>query len=249
MTSIFRLINLKSRSDRLAQMYVKLKESEFPLELVERFEAVPGHKLDVEVLKKILSSSAYEDIHRERTRHGQLTKGAVGCYLSHTQIWKELVDAPSNIKYAVIMEDDIKIPKKFFKFMNAVLDKLSKTNTHFDMFLFSSFCPRGLSIIKCMEDIPSHTGDVKIKKFNVFWSMAFYVITKEAASKLLQGAFPMADQIDTYISKKMLKNEFTVLGTYPSIINQDYENNGTNIQTPCPNCNINEELKPFIHLA
>lgn len=51
----------------------------------------------------------------------QLTSGEIGCALSHYQIYKKMVD--ENISHAIVLEDDILLPKGF----NKLIKSLKKT--------------------------------------------------------------------------------------------------------------------------
>lgn len=241
------LINLDDRTDRLHDMKQKLEQSGFDGGSIVRFSGIPGRNLTRSYLESILSTQALDDIDSNvRKRHGQLTYGAVGCALSHAQIWQQLVDEPNDeIQYALVFEDDIRIPKLFRKFMNQVMDTIISKGSEidWDLFLFSSFCPPSLTSIKCTDE--KHVLDhmpVKIVRFNMFWSLACYVISRKGAKKLLMGMLPMEDQLDTYISKRILRQAISVIGTSPSVINQERIQYGSNIQTRCVNCDVNKEF-------
>jgi len=75
------------------------------------FSAVIGKKLDVKDLarKSIISPSCYYDIIRGRCEgKGFPSKGAIGCSLSHIELWKKCVN--ENLPFMTICEDDLAFP-------------------------------------------------------------------------------------------------------------------------------------------
>lgn len=93
------LINLDQSTDRLAQCDKLLQQHGLEY---ERVSAVLGKGLsDVEIDK-------YYDAATNRKKYYRtLSKGEIGCYLSHRECWRRIVhsDAP----YGVVLEDDITI--------------------------------------------------------------------------------------------------------------------------------------------
>ena len=105
------LINLKRRPDRLKKFLEFYNVSDMKNNLLIKFDAIDGSKLDIDNVP--LTELAKAELNQLestgfRTKHYQLTKGAIGCYLSHVKIWENILK--NNYEYALIFEDDAKVP-------------------------------------------------------------------------------------------------------------------------------------------
>ncbi len=103
------IINLKRNSKRKELMEKQLMEIEHNYEF---FEAIDGSKLQ--------NFTDYIDQHKCFQDLGRLlTAGEVGCWLSHKEIWEEMV--AKNIEEACILEDDVLLDNNF----NTILNQFS----------------------------------------------------------------------------------------------------------------------------
>ena len=68
----------------------------------KRVSAIDGHQLSVNQINSLIPP---ENSHLKLEFPRQLTKGEIGCFLSHKKCWKHLLE--SNDEWALIMEDDI----------------------------------------------------------------------------------------------------------------------------------------------
>lgn len=93
------LINLDQSTDRLAQCDKLLQQHNLAY---ERVPAVLGKNLsDAEVDKY------YDETANRKKHYRTLSKGEIGCYLSHRECWRRI--ATSDAPYGVVLEDDINI--------------------------------------------------------------------------------------------------------------------------------------------
>src|SRR3984957_7733491 len=96
------VINLEKSADRRADMYARLE----PLHIdYSFFKAVNGHALDIDTLP------AYDKTRRRLFFGRDLTKGEIGCLLSHKAVYQHMVD--NNINRAIVLEDDVSIEPDF----------------------------------------------------------------------------------------------------------------------------------------
>uniref|UniRef100_A0A803TR98 Glycosyl transferase family 25 domain-containing protein n=1 Tax=Anolis carolinensis TaxID=28377 RepID=A0A803TR98_ANOCA len=88
------LINLKRRKDRRDRMLQTLHEQEIAVKIVE---AVDGKTLNTSQLKalNIDMLPGYQDPYSSRV----LTRGEIGCFLSHYYIWKEVMCMPTCLDF------------------------------------------------------------------------------------------------------------------------------------------------------
>ena len=97
------VINLSQRKDRL-ETFTKLN----PKLEFERFPAVDGYKISYEKLLK----SGYDVNHSwtDPILHTRLTKGEVGCFLSHYTIWQKCIEKNESV---IVLEDDAMMTDNF----------------------------------------------------------------------------------------------------------------------------------------
>lgn len=159
----------------------------------ERFSAVYGKNLDNSFINNITNPSVYYSITNERSVDEQIgTLGGIGCYLSHIKLWQKLINSSEQESY-LIFEDDID-ELKFSKLndINLFLKNVMTTQPDWD-FIFLGFTkPLIFSNDICNKNI------CQIK--DITFCLHAYIINKKGAKKLLDKAFPITHQIDSYIS-------------------------------------------------
>lgn len=96
------LINLKTSQDRLQEISETLTKLNINF---ERVEAIDGRLLSESTKRRLTYPLDHFDSKVKFTR--ELTPGEIGCFLSHRECWKKLL--ASREKFALVMEDDIKI--------------------------------------------------------------------------------------------------------------------------------------------
>ena len=120
-----------------------------------------------------------------RTKHYQLTKGGIGCYLSHVKIWENILK--NNYKYALIFEDDAKVPPNISKIIETELKFIPND---WDIVLLGYICN------KCM----------KFENYNTverFMLTHCYLISYDCIVKIMktETLFPITQQIDSLMSE------------------------------------------------
>jgi GR25 family glycosyltransferase involved in LPS biosynthesis len=219
------VINLADKRDRWKSILKSISQSGLPLENVFRFDAINSTTISPGELKNILSPSAFNQLFSNlvyRTSHSQLTLGAVGCYLSHIELWKKLLN--SDQSHFLIFEDDTKLTSDFLQTANHVLQRIPED---FD-FLFLG------SIVSPTSEVLSDSNVIKnkfVSLISVYGAHA-YIISKKAVEKLLSLSFPIDKQLDSFIS-----DYNTLLKMYTVIPNIAYQSGfTTDIQNSCKNC-------------
>jgi GR25 family glycosyltransferase involved in LPS biosynthesis len=221
------VINLVKNKQRLNNFKYQYNNSDMVSVPYIVYPAIVGKNLD---LNRYVTPGAYNQIiMTEKTNirkyHYELTRGAVGCYLSHINIYKQI--AQSDKKYGIIFEDDVMIARDFFTRLN---QGLKTVPINWDIYLLGVMC------LKC--DIKANYADVKR-----FWGMHGYLVKKESAIKLIKFLDHLIKkQIDSEISLLIKNNKLKVYSINPIIVTQD--NLGTDIQVPVIN-NIDEFKEEF----
>jgi len=181
------VINLDRRPDRWIRC-----QKEFDvggLKNITRVSAIDGKMIDPKQIEVLTGPKVYERLGKLRHSDEELgTVGAIGCYLSHMKVWQMIHDAGTP---ALIMEDDVFVQKDYVS-MWPTLEQLKA----FDFVNFGAFGVRS---------IPSSSEPGLVEYKGNFMGLQFYYLTPEAAGFFLNGALPITQQVDWYMSAK-LKN-------------------------------------------
>jgi glycosyl transferase, family 25 len=225
------VINMPRNPERLTHfraLYAASDMAKVPCTVVA---AVDGKKLEV---SKYVSEKAFSEITQAeengfRTMHYQLTRGAVGCYISHLKAWRSI--AVQKEPYAIVFEDDVAFGTDVLMKTHAVLARLPPG---WDLLLLGCIC------IRCTTT----TADEDVRSVQQYWHMHGYVLTPDGAKRLLgmMDERPFEMQIDSELSRMASAGKVTVYCVTDNIASQ---NNGfkTTIQVGLvPNGPVN----PFL---
>jgi GR25 family glycosyltransferase involved in LPS biosynthesis len=214
------LINLKRKPDRLARFKHSYGQTDLgKLKQFQRIEAVDGKTIDI---RHHVSSQAWKEIQDIETfgyriRHNQLTVGAVGCYLSHLQVFDNL--RKSSNDYAIVFEDDVKfVTPNLYQQIVYYMDLLPNT---WDIMLLGCVC------LVCKK----HS---RYQDLQHFFLMHAYVVKRSSAEKILAELeyMPIRQQIDSELSTMVFANKLKVYCLNKHLVIQDSANNATTIQVP-----------------
>ena len=216
-------INLEKRKDRYKRFNIKFQNSDFNMNY-ELFKAFDGIQVDLGkyVTQNTLNEILQTERNGKRKYHYQLTRGAIGCYLSHVTIWKDILE--NNIKQALILEDDANLPKRFNEKLE---EKIKFVPKDYDIILLGCKC------LKCKK----MEGYRKVKRFRLLHS---YIITNNCIKKIYNKMFPIKQQIDSEISD--LSDLINIYALDINMVNQ--YNSKSDIQIPLNNNSI-ESFKNY----
>lgn len=196
------LINLPHRDDRYELFQTLYDRSDLRMSSMYKIRAVDGSNL--EYRHKFLSREAIAEIEDQqltglRANHYELTKGAIGCYLSHVFTWENIVKY-SHKEYALVCEDDCRLPPNIGQ---TIQECVSHMPDNWDILLCG-----GLRL----DDQADILTEDKFVKTNVFVLLHCYVISKDAIYKILKTKrlFPMYQQIDFFLSELASENILNV---------------------------------------
>ena len=134
--------------------------------------------------------SNYLDLERRSYLPHQLSAGALGCSLSHLSAWQALI--ASNHNYALILEDDAELTAS----TGAILESLTNGAHQFDII---SLHHRKTRPQHKIADL--HSGHIlSVLRYNHIGATA-YLISRDAATRLLKTALPITFEIDLYINR------------------------------------------------
>lgn len=175
------MINLKRRQDRRERMLRALHEQEIDCRLVEAVDGKAMNTSQVEAMG-IQMLPGYRDPYHGRP----LTKGELGCFLSHYNIWKEVADR--GLQKSLVFEDDLRF-EIFFKrrLMNLMRD-VEREGLDWDLI----YVGRKRMQVEHPEKAVPHVRNLVEADYS-YWTLA-YVISLQGAQKLL-AAKPLAKML------------------------------------------------------
>lgn len=214
------LINMSTVKDRFNHFIEQFEKSDLKNKKLYRLEAVNGK--DLPNLSDYITQKAMDEIllgeqKGHRTKHYQLTRGGVGCYLSHMMIYKHLKN--SDKYHALIFEDDVIFGPNI---QYQIQDLLREIPADWDIVLLGCHC------IKCKKEEVN-----KYSKIYRFFFLHGLVVNKKGASAILRyiDDIKIEQQIDSVLSDMAEKNLINIYCAKPSIATQSHEFE-TSIQIP-----------------
>jgi len=178
-------INLDRRPDRNEHIKNELKKINEG-KIVERIPAIDGRSLNIKDLPNdlITNEGKLDALNINAGMYYILTPGAVGCALSHLNIYNKIIDELTDDEYALIIEDDIIIKDNFYDKLNNYINKMPKFDI---LFIGYHYYTNDDPNRKIYDDYGEPT-----KIFGLFG----YIINVKAALTI-KTVFPLRYQIDT----------------------------------------------------
>ena len=234
------VINMKERVDRwkrFTQQPVIHK-----LKHLKQFSAVNGKKLDYMKDRRISVRTRLNIFRNYRRSHHEIaTLGAVGASLSHIGVWKKFL--ASGAKTCFIFEDDAILTESIFDDIDRLFRKLP---ADWGVWILGYY----------KENLIYEPYHVKPwNQVHKYTAAHAYLITREAAKKLLADALPIESHIDHYIGDAGIVNKLLVL-EHPDI-NIEYfqrekvlnsatttidSNTSQHKKDGCPTCKIPDDV-------
>ncbi|XP_006048714.2 procollagen galactosyltransferase 2 [Bubalus bubalis] len=175
------MINLKRRKDRRDRMLRTLYEQEIEVKIVE---AVDGKALNTSQLKalNIEMLPGYRDPYSSRP----LTRGEIGCFLSHYSVWKEVIDR--ELEKTLVIEDDVRFEHQFKKKLMKLMDDIDRVQLDWELIYIGR---KRMQVKEPEKAVPNVVNLVEADYS--YWTLG-YVISLEGAQKLV-GADPFGKML------------------------------------------------------
>ena len=188
-------INLDKDSHRYDNLQLSYYASDMKRVQLERYPAILGSTINIE---QWLSPSAMNEFYAVkkngyRTHHYQLTTGAVGCFLSHYYLAKQLLDDSSTDTY-LILEDDVQLLPSAYTIM---MRELEHAPADWDLIAFY------------YHRVIGEPAGTHFKRVDGFWGMGTYLLNKKGARKIVDEVEQnkIDGQIDAYLSRMSQQNK------------------------------------------
>lgn len=214
------IINLERSKERYD--YVKNSVQGLGLKS-ERIPAVDGKNLSEQDIKEKVDLDSY------KLFLGHFPKrGTIGCSLSHIKAWQTFLN--SNLKFALIFEDDISFdPSK----LKPILEDLVKNSELWDVVnleVYHGGCPLPIKKLRNHQQLSVYLMEVT--------HAGAYLINRKAAQNLLAKALPIKMPIDHYFTRSWeLDIKFTGIEN-PRLVAQTFGGSEIARTEKLPNENI-----------
>ncbi|XP_054039405.1 procollagen galactosyltransferase 1 isoform X4 [Rissa tridactyla] len=166
------MINLKRRGDRRARMLRTLREQEIAVKLVEAVDGKAMNSSEVEALG-IRMLPGYKDPYHGRP----LTKGELGCFLSHYRVWQEI--AGRGLEKSVVFEDDLRFEIFFKRRLMTLMQDLEAAGLAWDLIYIGR---KRMQVERPEKAVPRVRNLVEADYS--YWTLG-YVLSLRGARKLL----------------------------------------------------------------
>ena len=190
------VINLKRRGEKRKRVIEMLEK--YPFLDYEIFEAIDGEEINNEYMVEN-GFQPYQNWYDPNMRRG-LTKGEIGCSLSHWLLWKKIAEL--DLKNAIIIEDDA-------LFTNISPEKVNEIEKYLES---SELLYLGRKVFNTNEE----PIDEFVSKPNFsYWTIG-YAISNKGANSLSKSGFERAlIPVDEFLPYTYGKNNCHQLGRYP----------------------------------
>uniref|UniRef100_A0A3B4XVY9 Cerebral endothelial cell adhesion molecule n=1 Tax=Seriola lalandi dorsalis TaxID=1841481 RepID=A0A3B4XVY9_SERLL len=196
------LINLRRRPDRRDRMLFSLNELEIDVKVVDAVDGNALNSSDIKILGVDLLPGYYDPF-SGRT----LTKGEVGCFLSHFFIWKEVRGQTNSL----VFEDDARFQANFKRRVLRLMEEVELVELDWDIIYF------GRKQVNPGNEEPVENVRNLVMADYSYWTLS-YAISLQGAQKLL-NAEPL--------SKMLPVDEFLPI-MYDKHPNEDYKSHFPN---------------------
>lgn len=181
------VINLDASVDRMRNMSEQLKRMDVSF---SRISAVDGGKLSEKFVDSIVPP--FSDVLARLDFPKKLTKGEIGCFLSHRKCWQTLLE--SKEEWALVLEDDVYISDRVKEYIGRedwIPEGAGFVQLNIDR--KRSFCIRPRSV-------ELDTGDTLYRIFYPYPMGAFaYIISRRTAEDALISSAKIVAPVDEFL--------------------------------------------------
>jgi GR25 family glycosyltransferase involved in LPS biosynthesis len=222
-------INLDKRKDRKEQF--EAQEALATMPPVERIAGIHGLSVDIKKDKRVGVNTRVQVITEYRRSHYEIhSRGAIGASLSHLKVWKTFLN--SKAKYALVLEDDVKLPPTFSMM---VRDCAKDLPANWDIWILG------------WNHTPVDTGkngQSPFRRILHFVGAHCYIITRHAAKALVDEVFPIETHVEHFMNNvAFLKGLSIVRDVRLHLPQMDRVLNISDVRKPegCPACHLDDK--------
>lgn len=180
------LINLKRRPERRTRMEYSLGELGLQHKLINAVDGMALNDTYVESLGIKMLPNFADPYH-----HRAMTMGEIGCFLSHYNIWKEIVDR--KLKSSLIFEDDIRFEPHFRTKLVNFMNEVDTLKVDWDIIYL------GRKRLAIANESFVDDSDSLVNVQHSYWTLS-YILSEKGAEKLIAGEpFGKLVPVDEYL--------------------------------------------------
>ncbi|XP_077382436.1 procollagen galactosyltransferase 1 [Festucalex cinctus] len=168
------MINLHRRIDRRERMLRALYEQEIDCKITEAVDGKALNMSDVQAMG-IHMLPGYSDPYHGRP----LTKGELGCFLSHYNIWKEVVER--GLPTSLVIEDDLRFEIFFKRRLMYLMSEIEEQGLDWDLIYIGR---KRMQVDHSEKAVPNVHNLVEADYS--YWTLG-YMISLQGAEKLLRA--------------------------------------------------------------
>uniref|UniRef100_A0A6C0K372 Glycosyl transferase family 25 domain-containing protein n=1 Tax=viral metagenome TaxID=1070528 RepID=A0A6C0K372_9ZZZZ len=192
-------INLDRRPERRQHMEEQLSRAGITKDKIKRVTAVDGATLNLHSspLRSLFSSQVLKEAQEEGAASfapgSKMTRGGLGCALSHRDAYQRLLERSRNNSSpgAIVLEDDVRLSDHFVQKAQSLI---ASAPPDYDILYL------GYHESWANEPIPGGNATWMRPTKQVFGTFALY-IRASSVPKILQALFPITAQLDSAYSR------------------------------------------------
>ena len=170
----------------------------FSFKRLQRFPAINGKRLDYKRDRRISLKTRMNISRNYRRSHYEIaTLGAIGSSMSHISVWKKFL--ASGASKCLVLEDDVILSEVQIHHVNEILATLPQDC---GIWILGCYLP---NLIIQPED------GSKWSRVHKFTAAHAYILTRDAAKKLLEEPYPIEMHIEYYMTTASLLKGFKIL--------------------------------------
>jgi len=180
------LINLKRRSERRVRMEYSLGELGIRHKLINAVDGKDLNDTHVEKLGIKMLPNYADPYH-----HRAMTMGEIGCFLSHYNIWKEIVER--KLERSLVFEDDIRFEPYFQQKLLNFMHDVDSLKLDWDIIYL------GRKRLAIANESFVEGSDSLVNVEYSYWTLS-YILSLKGAEKLINGKpFDKLVPVDEYL--------------------------------------------------
>jgi GR25 family glycosyltransferase involved in LPS biosynthesis len=224
------IINLVNRTDRYESIKNMCNKLGPPFTENIRIDAVNGKSISNEEVYKLLTMNSILSLYHNSHLDTDIRSiGAVGCYLSHYNIWKDII--LNNYKNVIILEDDTSTIEN----IKTIMEYIDSLPYDYDIGFMNYYNYNFKNSVLLNENKYWCSS----KDYTFFFTDC-YILSNNGAKVLIEKALPISDQVDAYIHTIATTNpKFKRYFTNKPLFKQNTNDFGTDIQNECFKCKLN----------
>jgi GR25 family glycosyltransferase involved in LPS biosynthesis len=230
------VINLDRRRDRW--MSFQQSSGFESLTNLRRWSGTDGKTIDLDKENRVSLFTKYNIIRSTRRSHMELnTKGGVGCYISHVEVWKNFLEK-GETEVGLVLEDDALMDEATVQKIK-LFTKSSDIIQNTDLWDFCILAPHAGNV----KHGSMYVGDDSCMRLMEFTGLTGYLITKKGIRKILQHVYPIQGHVDWFISICAQLQIVDICTPPKSLIRIRYSPTDIQKYNTCEICDIKTDFK------